>query len=224
MVCALACLPLPAQAAEPSEPVALFDGKSLDGWTQVNGKAPYTVEDGAIVGTYVMGSPNSFLATDKEYDDFILEFDVKADPGVNSGVQIRSHSTPEFQNGRVHGYQAEIDAKEPGKSGGIYDEARAGWVADIRETGAGEKVAAAWKSGDWNHYKIEAIGNRIRTWVNGVPAADFTEATDPRGFIALQVHSIGSEAEAGKKVRWRNLQIIPAKGWQDSGINDAKGE
>lgn len=211
VACVLAChFPLLLSAAEDPE-IPLFDGSSLDGWTQVNGKAPYVVEDGAIVGTYVMDSPNSFLATDKEYADFILEFEVKADPGVNSGVQIRSHSKPEFENGRVHGYQVEIDAAEPEKSGGIYDEARTGWLVDIRETGAGDKVAQSWKSGEWNHYRVEAIGDRIRTWVNGIPAADFTKATDPAGFIALQVHSIGNESEAGKTVRWRNLRLVDAK-------------
>lgn len=211
VVAACLCACLAFASVHAAEPRPLFDGETLTGWEQVNGKAPYAVEDGAIVGTYVLDSPNSFLATTKTYGDFVLEFDVKADPGVNSGVQIRSHSTPDFENGRVHGYQVEIDTAEPEKSGGIYDEARTGWLADIRKTDAGGKVAAAWKSGDWNHYRIEANGDRVRTWVNGVPAADFTKATDSEGFIALQVHSIGNKSDAGKTVRWRNLQLFDVK-------------
>ena len=57
--------------------VPLFDGKTLNGWSVHSGTAKYTVEDGMVVGTAVEGSPNSFLCTDKEYGDFVLEFEVK---------------------------------------------------------------------------------------------------------------------------------------------------
>src|SRR5204863_9747662 len=73
----------------------LFDGKTLNGWRQLNGKAKYEVVNGAIVGTTVTAEPNSFLATDKDYGDFILELELKVGD-MNSGIQIRSLSTPEF--------------------------------------------------------------------------------------------------------------------------------
>ena len=41
----------------------IFDGKTLDGWTQLNGSASYRVEKGAIVGKTNEGSPNSFLCS-----------------------------------------------------------------------------------------------------------------------------------------------------------------
>src|SRR5689334_21646995 len=88
---------LPAQTWKP-----LFNGKDLKGWKQLNGKARYTVENGEIVGTTVMGEPNSFLATEQDYGDFVLEFDYKVDSTMNSGVQFRSLSTPSYKNGRVH--------------------------------------------------------------------------------------------------------------------------
>jgi len=205
----LACtavLPAAAGTGRPEKWQSLFDGKTLTGWVQRNGRAKYTVEDGAIVGETVLNTPNSFLCTEKMYADFILELEFLADPGINSGIQIRSHSYPNYNNGRVHGYQVEIDTSSRAWSGGIYDEARRGWLDDLRDN---PQARRAFKNGQWNHYRIEAIGNRIRTWVNGVPAADLTDSMTAKGFIALQVH--GSK-EAGKKIRWRNIRIIDLTG------------
>src|SRR5262249_34911269 len=70
--------------------VPLFDGKTLDGWKVNGGTASYKVEDGVIVGTTVEGSPNTFLCKG-DYKDFVLELEVKCDPRLNSGVQVRSH-------------------------------------------------------------------------------------------------------------------------------------
>ena len=204
-------------AADP-KPVRLFDGKSLKGWTQCNGTAKYTVEDGVILGTTVEGSPNSFLCTDKEYADFILEFETRTDPALNSGVQIRSHRYPaetvvrtnngketverKQPAGRVYGYQVEIANEQSGSSGGIYDEARRGW---LENTASKPACAAAFKDSQWNSYRISAIGNVIRTWVNGAECANVVDSEDRSGFIALQVHSFKGEKPA--QVRWRNIRI-----------------
>ncbi len=179
----------------------LFDGKTLDGWTQRNGKAKYEVRDGMIVGTTVLNTPNSFLCTDKNYTDFILELEFLVEEGMNSGIQIRSHSYKYFNNYRVHGYQVEIDTSSRAWSGGIYDEARRGWLFPLKDKPEAQK---AFKQNEWNHYRIEAIGDRIRTWVNGVPAADLTDDMTSTGFIALQVH--GSKV-ADKTIKWRNIKI-----------------
>ena len=75
-------------AAGPWEP--LFNGKDLTGWKQVNGTSPFTVEGDAIVGTTKPGSPNSFLATEKTYGDFIFECEVKQEVApTNSGIMFR---------------------------------------------------------------------------------------------------------------------------------------
>ena len=179
----------------------LFDGKTLNGWIQRGGKALYNVEDGTIVGTTVLGTPNSFLCTEKTFSNFILELEFKVDTALNSGIQIRSNSFKEYRNGRVHGYQVEIDPSERAFSGGIYDEARRGWLYDLQENEAARK---AFKNEEWNHFRIEAIEDSIRTWVNGIPAADLVDSMTATGFIALQVH--GSRIE-GLKVRWRNIRI-----------------
>ena len=180
--------------------------KDLSGWEQLNGTAPFRVEKGVVVGTTVPDSPNSFICTKEKYGDFILEFDTWFDPQMNSGVQIRSESRPDYQNGRVHGYQVEMDPSERAWSGGIYDEARRGWLYTLDKNPAGQK---ALKVGEWNHYRVEAIGTSIRTWVNGIPCADLIDDMTPAGFIALQVHSIGKDnSKVGLQVKWKNIKIM----------------
>lgn len=182
----------------------IFNGRDLSGWKQLNGRARYTVEGGEIVGTTVLGEPNSFLATEKDYGDFILEFDYKVDSTMNSGVQFRSLSTPEYKNGRVHGYQFEIDPSRRGWTGGIYDEARRDWLYTMD---LNPSAKPAFKQGQWNRARVECIGTSIRTWINGVPAAHVIDDLTPRGFIALQVHAIGDKKDEGRQIRWRNLRI-----------------
>ncbi len=183
--------------------VPLFDGKTLQGWVQRGGKAKYAVVDGMIVGTSVPNTPNSFLCTEKTYGDFILELEFKVDPGLNSGIQIRSESRPEYRKGVVHGYQVEIDPSPRAWTGGIYDESRRGWLFDLKHNEAARK---AFKPNQWNHLRIECRGDSIKTWVNGVPAADLKDSMTRRGFIALQVHGVGDRKDP-LQVRWRNLRI-----------------
>jgi hypothetical protein len=158
-------------------------GKDLSNWVQLNGTATYKIEKGVIVGTTVLNSPNSFLCSKENYSDFILEFDTWFDPQMNSGVQFRSESKADYQNGKVHGYQIELDPSERAWSGGIYDEGRRGWLYALDQNPAGQK---ALKKNDWNHFRIEAIGNSIRTWVNGVPCSDLIDDMTPTGFIASE--------------------------------------
>ena len=184
----------------------LFNGKDFTGFNQLNGKAPFRFENGVLIGKSVMNQPNSFLATELDYRDFILEFDVLCDPSLNSGVQFRSESKPEYMNGRVHGYQCEIDPSDRAWSGGIYDEARRGWLITLQGHGLGQ---AAYKKGDWNRYRIEAFGDTIRIWLNGVNTSNLLDNMTPKGFIAFQVHSIGkNESQEGKEIKWRNIRIM----------------
>ncbi len=183
----------------------LFNGRNLKGWEKLNGTAEYKVQDNTIVGISKMNTPNTFLATKKMYGDFILEFDFKVDNGLNSGVQFRSNSFKDHMDGRVHGYQFEIDPSPRGWTGGIYDEARRGWLYPVDYNPEGQK---AFKNGEWNTARIEAIGSSIRTWVNGIPCADLLDNTTLSGFIALQVHSIGNADMEGKTVAWRNIRIL----------------
>jgi hypothetical protein len=182
----------------------LFNGKDLSGWKQINGTAKYAVVDGAIVGTTVTESPNSFLAAENQYSDFILEFDFMIDNAINSGVQFRSISDSSINEGRVHGYQFELDPSDRSWTGGIYDEQRRGWLYPLS---LNPEAAAAFKRDGWNKARIEAIGSKIKTWINGVPASSLADTISNPGLIALQVHSIGSKAEAGKEIKWKNIRI-----------------
>ncbi|MDH4089964.1 MAG: DUF1080 domain-containing protein [Cyclobacteriaceae bacterium] len=184
--------------------VSLYNGKDLSGWKQLNGKALYAVRNGEIVGTTVFKEPNSFLATEAMYGDFILELEFKLDADMNSGIQFRSESKADYQNGRVHGYQMEIDPSSRAWTGGIYDEARRNWLYTLEYNSAGKK---AYKKGDWNKCRIECIGPVMRTWVNGIPTANLVDEVTQNGFIALQVHAITKEENAGQTIRWRNIRI-----------------
>jgi hypothetical protein len=193
-----------AYAADDAEWQALFDGKSLNGWKQVNGTASYEVVDGEIVGTTKTGTPNSFLATEKTYGDFVLEFEVKQTVGpTNSGVQFRSQSKPDVMEGRVHGPQLDIDPSDRQWTGGIYDEAMSGWWYP----GTLNPQPCLYRMDEWNQIRIEAIGPSIRAWVNGVPTAYVLDSTYKDGLIALQVHSINTAEDAGRKIHWRNIRI-----------------
>ncbi|ACU05079.1 3-keto-disaccharide hydrolase [Pedobacter heparinus] len=180
----------------------LFDGKTLKGWHQLNGKAKYEVINGSIVGTTVTAEPNSFLATNEDYGDFILELELKVGQ-MNSGIQFRSLSDPADHNGRVRGYQVEVDPSDRAWSGGIYDEARRGWMYQTEMHPAAKKAFV--KKG-WNKYRIEAIGPVIRTWVNDVPVAYMVDDMTAKGFIALQVHGV-KERAGGAQIQWRNIKI-----------------
>lgn len=193
----------------------LFNGKNLDGWVQRGGKAKYRVENGELVGTSQPNTPNSFLCTARDYTNFILELEFNVAPGLNSGVQIRSHAYPtntvlewkgkthRVGSNKVHGYQVEIDTTKRAWTGGIYEEGRRGWLNDLTNNDA---ARAAFKQGEWNKFRIEARGDHLKTSLNGVPAADYRDAIDPSGFIGLQVHGVGRRTE-DLEIRFRNIRI-----------------
>jgi len=192
-------LVIPAQAAE-WQP--LINGSDLDDWKQVGGDARYEVQDGEIVGYTVANTPNSFLVTKKEYSDFILEYETRLDAPSNSGLQFRSHVG---DKGIVEGYQVEVDPTDRRFSGGLYDEKRRKWLYPLTRN---EKARDAFRNGDWNQFRVEAIGNSLRVWVNGVQTVDMVDDMTAKGFFGLQVHSIRDAEHAGRSVRWRNMRIL----------------
>lgn len=198
--------------AQPTKEKPFFNGKTLDGWKRVAGTAPYEVIDGVIVGTMVKNTPNTFLVTEKEYGDFILELDIKIEgEESNSGVQTRSHYDPKGNGGkgRVYGRQVEIDATSRKWTGGIYDEARRMWLYPLE---LNVSAKDAFKVGEYNHFRIECIGDEIKTWINNIPISYVIDTLDKTGFIGLQVHGISSNPEIGnkqegKKVYFKNLKL-----------------
>ena len=186
---------------------AIFDGKTLEGWTQRNGTATYRVEKKSVVGKTNEGSPNSFLCSDKEYGNFDLIFEVKVDDKLNSGVQIRSQ-TKGGPKGRVNGPQVEIEAsgKNGAEAGYIYGEAAGGWMTPADKL----KPHKHFKDGKWNKYRVVADGANIKVWINGAVVSDLNHEekykSHPKGFIGLQVHSIG-RGSGPYEVRWRKIKI-----------------
>lgn len=180
--------------SKPEAFVSLFDLWPLDRWKRV-GEAEFKLDDNALVGSGKL-SRNSFLVSPEVLSDFVFECEVKIEDQRNSGIQVRSHINDE---GRVYGYQIEIDSSDRAWSGGLYDEGRRGWLQSL----ADDPVArAAFKRGDWNRYRIECVGPRIRSFVNDVPCADFEDTLDRDGHLMFQVHS--GEATT---VTWRNLRL-----------------
>lgn len=189
--------------------ISLFDGKTLNGWKQAAGTANYEVENGAIVGISVPSSPNSFLVTDKEYDDFILELEVKIDDTTfNSGIQLRSHLDQSANNGKgkVYGYQYELDPSSRRWTAGIYDEGRRDWLYPLMLNPATQN---AFKLHEFNKVRIECFHHNICTWINGRPAAYLIDTFDKKGFIGLQVHGVNKPQDAGKKIFFKNIRIMP---------------
>jgi hypothetical protein len=184
----------------------LITNNSLEGWNVKGGKAKYIVENGVIIGTTAANTPNTFLTTNEMYGDFIFEIDFKVDSTMNSGIQIRSNSLPYYRDGIVHGYQVEIDPSKRAWSGGIYDEKRRKWLYTLEDNPAAQK---AFKQNEWNHYRVEAIGDTIKTWINSVPASYLIDDKTASGFFGLQVHSIGKNKDKlGKLVMWKNAKIL----------------
>jgi hypothetical protein len=195
--------------------IELFNGRDLEGWVQCGGKAIYRAEGGELVGVVVPKTPNAFLCTERSFTNFVLELEFKPSTGLNSGVQIRSESFDQpkvvvsggreikIPAGRVHGYQVEIDPTSRAWTGGIYDEGRRGWLRDLKDN---EPARKTFKPDAWNHLRVECLGDSIKTWLNGVLAAELEDSMTPAGFIGLQVHGIG-EKTAHLEIRWRNIRL-----------------
>ena len=168
-----------------------------------HGDAAWSIVDGVLVGK-VAGGAQSFLATRSAHGDFELEVDVRLAVAGNSGIQVRSRAI----DGRVRGPQVEIDPSPRAWSGGLYDEGRRGWLANLAER---EEARAAFKPGEWNRYRIEARGPRYRVWVNGIETCDALDPIDLEGFLAFQVHS-GKQGE----IHWRDPRLVDsgAREWR----------
>ena len=184
----------------------LIINNSLEGWNIKGGEATFKVENGVVIGTTAANTPNTFLTTNEMYGNFIFEIDFKVDSTMNSGIQIRSNSLPYYRDGMVHGYQVEIDPSKRAWSGGIYDEKRRKWLHTLENNPEAQK---AFKQNEWNHYRVEAVGDTIKTWINNVPTSYLIDDKTASGFFGLQVHSIGKNKDKlGKQVMWKNAKIL----------------
>lgn len=194
---------------------SLFNGKDLSGWKDLNGDHVWEAKDGMIVGTMVIGQPNGFLCTEKEFQDFIFECEVSIDTLMNnSGIEFRNVATPDYQDkrnpfpeGRVHGYQMEVDPKPQKWSGSIYEEGGTrGWIYVTAEVN--KEAQKSFKNNQWNKYRIEANGNSMRTWINGIPTSHLVDNKFPKGFLGLQMHANQPNDPPGVyQIRFRDLRV-----------------
>jgi hypothetical protein len=206
--------------------VDLFDGKTLNGWRLINqdwknpdSKPDFYVQDGMLVCNTILGTAGGYLATEKSYDDFILEVDVKMDTSLNSGIQCRGQIwdrdtvthvfsgeavTRKWPKGYVWGYQIELDGSNRKWSGGLYEPGNRGWLVTLKNK---PKEQAAYKPLDWNHFKIQMQGNHIQSWVNNVPIVDTTDNMASSGFIAIQFHGANRPWQKDAKSYWKNMKI-----------------
>ena len=187
---------------------SLINNNNLNNWEIKQGSAKFVLENGVISATSILNTPSTYLGTKKQYDDFILEFEVFVDEGLNSGVQFRSSINNNVPvHSRVYGYQFELDTNEyRGWSGGVYDQSRKNFF--LYPITRNEKGRKAFKNGQWNKARIEAVGNSIKTWINGVQCANLMDPLSKNGFIALQIHNISEESLVGKMVKWKNIRIL----------------
>ena len=183
-------------------------GDDLSNWEIKQGRADFQLVGGTIVGTSQLKSSSTYLGTKKFYKDFILEFEVNVSSGLNSGVQFRSLQSNDSRK-YVYGYQLELEANNPERkrfwTGGIYDQSRRSIF--LYPLSVNPIARTAFVPDEWNFIRIEAIGNTVRTWVNGIQCSNLIDDTSTNGFIALQVHSIGKESLEGKQVKWKNIRI-----------------
>lgn len=180
-----------AKAQSPVE--SLFNGKNLDGW-KIYGTEKWFVEDGLLVCESGPDKQYGYLATDKWYDNFVLELEFMQEANGNSGVFFRST----IEGTKIKGWQVEV-APPNHDTGGIYESYGRGWLYQIPDDQEGFL-----KMGEWNKMKIQVVGKRVTTWLNGHQMTDLTDDKigEGKGSIALQIHDGG-----GIKVRWRNLAI-----------------
>ncbi len=196
---------------EPEPWIPLFNGKDLDGWKIValSDPAPAVVEDGVLVLRQRRKTvEHTFVTTDRKYTDFILELDLKDDPGFNSGILLRCVDAPANANVRLNGYQVKIDNTPRAWTGGVFDDFGGSWqwMFDLSDDA---RARSAFKLGQWSHFRIECLGPEIKVWVNGIPTCLLIDGKYREGYIAFKIHAIGDNPKAGKSaIRFKDIRII----------------
>jgi hypothetical protein len=199
----------PKTAAEPW--VSLFNGRDLAGWIIValTNPAPAVVKDGAMVLRQRSNTiEHTFVASERKYDDFILELDLKDDPAFNSGILLRCVDASADAKVRLNGYQVKIDDTPRAWTGGVFEDFGDSWKW-LHDLADNERGRAAFKLGEWAHFRIECNGATIKVWVNGVPTCHLVDEQYRKGGIAFKIHSIGNSPQAGQNaIRLKNIRII----------------
>lgn len=192
----------------------LFNGRDLTNWKIVGGaaKAHTAVEDGALVGHMLRGTPeHTFFCTEESFGDFILELECFQTGGFNTGILFRCSETPPNASVRLHGYQVKIDPSPTRRwTGGIFDDYGRNWLW-FQTLEHDERARSAYKFNEWARFRVEAVGRTLKVWVNGIPTAHLLHDKYSRGPIALKIHSFPAAGDAAQEknlIRFRNLRIL----------------
>ncbi len=182
----------------------LFNGQDLTGWEIKDGHSEVMVENGIIRAEQTDTANFPYLVSTEIFSDFILELDVKLTGTLNSGILIRGISDPLQNNGKIHGFQMEIDQTERKWTGGIYEEAGRKWLTPLEGI---PEAMRAYRNSEWNHYRIEAIRDTFKIWVNDVPTTYLIDGKTSQGIIGFQIHKRATNIEIGT-LRLKNIRII----------------
>ena len=189
----------------------LFNGKNFSGWKQVGDSALFIVLDSAIVLHQKANTrEHTFLRTNEKYRNFILELDAKRDSQFYYGILFRAINAPDSAHVRLYGYQIKVDhIPTRNWTGGIYDDFGNTWNWLYPLTNNKAAQIALHPPGTWDHYRIEAIGNVIKTWVNGIEATHVKNKKYRKGYIALKIHFLGPNLDMEQPTGWiKNIKIL----------------
>lgn len=180
-------------AAYTGDGTALFDGKTLDGWTVLNCEA--VVDDGNIL----LVEGNGLVQTEKMYSNFILEFDWKplAEDKWDSGIYFRYDAVPKNQFWPKN-YQVNLKQGQEGNMSPF----------------KGATSEGLFKPGQWNQLKIIVDGAKVSLEMNGKKAWQAEGLEGPeKGYIAIQ-----AEVPNGGKHRFKNIYLTELKDNDDSSV------
>lgn len=181
----------------------LYNKKDLSGWTPKGGTCKFEAKGDVIVGTCVKGSPSTYLSTEKEYSNFIFTCEMKWIVDGNTGVMFRAKTKEGKKFETVYGPQAEMEGLAQGRgwSGGIYGQSCGGYYYPLW-LDAHKEAREALKKDEFNRITIKAEGKNVKTWINGIPAANWDTDEWVKGFFGLQIHA-GSKGT----VEFKNIKV-----------------
>ena len=191
---------------------SLFNGRDFTGWSLVDPPIDATVQDGAmVIHMTPHTSRHAFIRTNENYRDFIFEVEFRRDQAMDSGVLFRTESAPDTAFSGLLGYMVKLDPQPQRRwTGGVFVDYGNGYnwlhsLADDHRAQAAEKPP-----GEWNHLRIEAIGEVTKIWLNDVPTVHLRDDRYSHGFIALKVHYMnhGDPAKQSLEIAYRQARII----------------
>lgn len=194
----------------------IFDGKSFKGWTIVDSPANVIIRDSSFVIHMTKNTKRHvFIRTDKKYKDFILELDCRRDTLFDSGIMFRTIKAPDTARVGLFGYMVKIDPSLTRRwTGGIFFD-YGNYIEWMYPLADDTRAQQAERVGEWNHFRIEAIGDHIKVWINGIPTTNMTNPRYKEGYIALKIHYLnGTPWNEKMSAAFKNIRIIssnPAK-------------